>query len=510
MTMKHFKCNQTVLLDNKIIDILLIEDNPVEAELIQELFSQVQVNQFSLTHVQRLSQGIKKLMELTFDIILLDLSLPDSQGLNTVIQVKSQAPTTPIVVLTSLNDQKMAIQVVREGAQDYLIKGQFVGENLVRAIRYAIERERDREAIRQQAQRERILERMVEQIRRSLDLEEILHTTVTQVRQFLKTDRVLIYRYQADKSPNLLLEAADYSNSYPEVPAIHELLNLPEILSYHEQFIRVINNHNLSELKPKSINLHKQSILAIPICNSESDLKQPQSSVCHQLWGIIIAHHCTHNRQWKTWEIDCLNQLVKQVSIAIQQSELYQKVKTDNQHLQKLVKIDSLTGIANRRRFDQVLAEELVYSRQSLHPLSLILCDIDFFKAYNDTYGHWAGDDCLKEVAEAICQAAKRPSDLVARYGGEEFAVILSNTDNAGAFVVAQKIRYQMDKLKRPHAKSPIHPWVTLSLGIATTTPSQQLSSSELVQLADRALYKAKALGRDRIFSANSDPDFQL
>ncbi|MFW5666165.1 MAG: diguanylate cyclase domain-containing protein [Coleofasciculus sp.] len=508
--MNGLKCNQSVLLDSKILKILLIEDNRVEAELIQELFSELNPNQFAITHAQRLSQGIKKLIEFTFDIILLDLSLPDSQGLNTVIQVKAKAPTTPIVVLTSLNDQKLAIQVVREGAQDYLIKGQFAGENLVRAIRYAIERERDRESIRQQAKRERILERMVEQIRRSLDLEEILHTTVTQVRQFLKTDRVLIYRYQADKSPTMLLAAADYSNSYPEIPAIHELLNLPQILSYHEQFIQVINNQKISHLKPKLFNLHKQSVLAIPICNSESDLKKPQSPVYHRLWGIIIAHHCTPNRQWKTWEIDCLNQLVKQVSIAIQQSELYQKVKTDNQHLQKLVKIDSLTGIANRRRFDQALAEELICSRRNLTPLSLILCDIDFFKAYNDTYGHWVGDNCLKEVAEAICQAAQRPSDLVARYGGEEFVVILSHTDNPGAFIVAQKIRYQMDKLKRPHAKSPIHPWVTLSLGIATTTPSHQLSSSELVQLADRALYKAKALGRDRIFSANSDPDFQV
>jgi len=506
--MNKTQCNPTKLLDNSIINILLIEDNLVEAELIQELFSQVKANQFTLTHAQRLSQGIKKLMELTFDIILLDLSLPDSQGLNTVIQVKSQAPTTPIVVLTSLNDQKMAIQVVREGAQDYLIKGQFAGENLIRAISYAIERERDREAIRQQAQRERILERMVEQIRRSLDLEEILHTTVTQVRQFLKTDRVLIYRYRADQSPALLLEAADYSNSYSELPAIHELLNLPQLLSCNQQFIQVLNNPDPSELKPKSINLPKQSILAIPICNTESDLKHPQSSVHHQLWGIIIAHHCTHTRQWKTWEMDCLNQLVQQVSIAIQQSELYQKVKKDNQHLQKLVKIDSLTGIANRRRFDQVLAEELVCSRRNLTPLSLILCDIDFFKAYNDTYGHWVGDDCLKEVAQAICQAAQRPTDLVARYGGEEFAVILANTDNAGAFVVAQKIRYQMDSLKRPHAKSPIHSWVTLSLGIATTSPSRQLSLSEFVQLADRALYKAKALGRDRIFSANSHPDW--
>lgn len=508
--MNRLKCNQPVLSDSQTIKILLIEDNRVEAELIQELFSEVNTNQFAITHAQRLSQGIKKLIDFTFDIILLDLSLPDSQGLNTVIQVKAKAPTTPIVVLTSLNDQKLAIQVVREGAQDYLIKGQFAGENLVRAIRYAIERERDRESIRQQAKRERILERMVEQIRRSLDLEEILLTTVTQVRQFLNTDRVLIYRYQADQSPNWLLEAADYSDSYPYIPAINELLNLPKTLSGDEEFHQFINNIDQSNLEPKTLNLPDQSVLTIPICNSEANRQNPQHPVYSRLWGIIIAHHCTHFRKWRNWEIDCLNQLVKQVAIAIQQSELYQKVKTDNQHLQQLAKIDSLTKIANRRRFDQVLAEELLNSRRDLNPLSLILCDIDFFKAYNDTYGHLVGDDCLKEVAEAICQGAQRPSDLVARYGGEEFAVILSNTDNAGAFIVAQKIRYQMDQLKRPHAKSPIHPWVTLSLGIATTTPSGQLSPTELVELADRALYKAKALGRDRIFSANSDPDFQL
>ncbi|MFP5274875.1 diguanylate cyclase domain-containing protein [Coleofasciculus sp.] len=505
--MNELKCSSGILRDNQIIKILLVEDNVVEAELLKELFLQIKTTQFVLTHAQRLSHGLKYLIEFTFDIILLDLSLPDSQGLNTVVQVKAQAPTTPIVVLTSLNDQKMAIEVVRKGAQDYLVKGQFAGEGLVRAIRYAIERERDREAIRQQAKRERILERMVEQIRRSLDLEEILHTTVTQVRQFLKTDRVLIYRYQAEKSKTLLLEAADYSDGYPDIAAINELLNLPKKMSINENLIQLNNNRGESNLEPKSLTFHDQSVLAIPIRNSESDMKNPQS-IYHRLWGVIIAHHCTQSRQWATWEIDCLNQLVKQVAIAIQQSELYQKVKTDNQHLQQLVKIDSLTQIANRRRFDQVLADELLNSRRNLNPLSLILCDIDFFKAYNDTYGHLVGDDCLKQVAQAICQGAQRPTDLVARYGGEEFAVILANTDTAGAFVVAQKIRYQMDKLKRPHAKSPIHPWVTLSLGIATTTSSGQLSPTELVEKADRALYKAKALGRDRIFSANSDLDW--
>jgi diguanylate cyclase (GGDEF)-like protein/PAS domain S-box-containing protein len=170
-----------------------------------------------------------------------------------------------------------------------------------------------------------------------------------------------------------------------------------------------------------------------------------------------------------------------------------------NQELKKLAIVDSLTQLANRRWFDEYLAQEWRRMTREHQPLSLILCDIDFFKHYNDTYGHQAGDECLCQVATAIAAAAKRPADLVARYGGEEFAVILPNTPPLGAVRVAEEIRTIVKALKLPHPDSQVGQYITLSLGVAGTIPQSDRTAKILVTAADRALYQAKKEGRDRL-----------
>lgn len=135
-------------------------------------------------------------------------------------------------------------------------------------------------------------------------------------------------------------------------------------------------------------------------------------------------------------------------------------------------------------------------------PLSLILGDIDFFKAYNDTYGHPAGDQCLQQVAKAIDLAATRPGDLVARYGGEEFVVILPNTPPEGALQVAEEIQSNLRDLEIVHSDSRVGSYVTLSLGVASTIPSPESTSGMLIATADEALYEAKAAGRNKIHVA--------
>jgi PleD family two-component response regulator len=132
------------------------------------------------------------------------------------------------------------------------------------------------------------------------------------------------------------------------------------------------------------------------------------------LWGLLIAHHCSGPRVWQSFEIDLLASLATQLTIAIQQAELYDQLQGANQELQHLARFDSLTGIANRRRFDQYLDTTWLHMMRERQPFSLILCDIDCFKLYNDTYGHQAGDHCIQQVAKAISRAAQRPTDLVA------------------------------------------------------------------------------------------------
>lgn len=177
---------------------------------------------------------------------------------------------------------------------------------------------------------------------------------------------------------------------------------------------------------------------------------------------------------------------------------LCRELAVANQELKRLAHVDALTGLANRRRFDQYLDRVWHQLAPTQQPLSLILCDVDFFKLYNDAYGHPAGDECLRDIAAAIHQTVKRASDLVARYGGEEMVVVLPNTDATGALTLAQTIGDRIRSLRLPHEGSKISQYVTLSLGVACHVPQANLSCEALIADADAALYEAKRTGRDR------------
>ena len=164
--------------------------------------------------------------------------------------------------------------------------------------------------------------------------------------------------------------------------------------------------------------------------------------------------------------------------------------------LDQLAKQDPLTGVANRRHFNIELERALAHSQESGAPLSLILIDVDYFKRFNDHYGHQVGDMCLKEVAQALNRAVRTPSDLVARYGGEEFVLLLPNTDRQAAASVAQRLQDGLASLQLEHLASEVAPWVTVSQGIANNVSGE--GANQLLERADQALYRAKALGRNQ------------
>ena len=166
----------------------------------------------------------------------------------------------------------------------------------------------------------------------------------------------------------------------------------------------------------------------------------------------------------------------------------------------KLALLDGLTGIPNRRAFDEQLRREWFRALRNQTLLSLVMSDIDFFKAYNDAYGHLGGDDCLKQVATALF-ASMRLSDFAARYGGEEFVCILPETDNEGALITAERIRINVESLKIPHGESSVSPFVTLSLGVATLKLTEDFTPDSLIKMADTMLYMAKNKGRNRFES---------
>ncbi len=185
-----------------------------------------------------------------------------------------------------------------------------------------------------------------------------------------------------------------------------------------------------------------------------------------------------------------------------------ERLRKANETLYQISTVDALTGIANRRTYNECMEREWKKMLRNQSPLSLILVDIDFFKDYNDSYGHKAGDDCLRRVAHLIRQAVARPGDVVARYGGEEFAVILADTGAEGALHVAEKIRQTIVEQQIAHQTSSVIPYITISLGIGLIKPplTAGQSSETLFRAADAALYEAKKQGRNRCILSILEP----
>ena len=198
----------------------------------------------------------------------------------------------------------------------------------------------------------------------------------------------------------------------------------------------------------------------------------------------------------RTQSLQARNEVLVQQRLALE---------TSNQRLQRLVAVDALTGIANRRQFDRSLDRELRRARRDGQPLSLIFLDLDEFKRYNDTYGHARGDDVLRRVAHTLNETFRRGGDFVARYGGEEFAVVLPGVDARRAALYAERLRRRIWRLAIPNGAATTTDRVTISGGVATVPASMVASPDELLAAADKALYRAKCLGRNQIASAAVD-----
>ena len=181
-----------------------------------------------------------------------------------------------------------------------------------------------------------------------------------------------------------------------------------------------------------------------------------------------------------------------------------EELELANRALEKMALVDGLTQIANRRCFDDTLAKEWQRLKRTNQPISLLLGDIDFFKKFNDQYGHQEGDDCLRQVGKALAESVLRPADLVARYGGEEFVLLLPDVEADGALKVAERVLEAISALQIPHQDSEVSSTVSISIGAATLIPSDDQLPAALIALADEALYRAKEQGRNRVLLAGN------
>ena len=178
--------------------------------------------------------------------------------------------------------------------------------------------------------------------------------------------------------------------------------------------------------------------------------------------------------------------------------------------LEQLSQHDGLTNLANRRFFDVYLTGQIAVARRHRRTLSLVMLDVDHFKAYNDHYGHQAGDACLKQIAAALFSCCRRPADLVARYGGEEFTMVLPDTELGGAALIAEAAREAVAKLKIPNEHAASGPYVSISGGVAVLLRDADISAQQLIAAADQTLYRAKQLGRNRMVSVEPEPALEL
>lgn len=252
---------------------------------------------------------------------------------------------------------------------------------------------------------------------------------------------------------------------------------------------------------------------------------KPASVLCvpiqrERFEGVLYMENNLASGVFTGERVEVIRLLAAQASVAIENARLYEQVQDYsrtleekvaertarleqlNQELQYLADRDGLTGVANRRRGDAFLEESWARLRREQKRLSIIMLDVDHFKAFNDNYGHQAGDDCLVVVANALQEQLQRPGDMVARYGGEEFMIILPGTDVDGAALLAEKLRQVVEDLVIAHAYSSVASVVTISLGIATILPASDVGSELLLREADIALYRAKRLGRNQVCSA--------
>ncbi|BAU42384.1 GGDEF domain-containing protein [Leptolyngbya sp. O-77] len=315
-----------------------------------------------------------------------------------------------------------------------------------------------------------------------------------EARQFFQADRVLIGQFGKSWRCGVVVESVA-----PDQPQMIGMSILPEHLPqqggdwlqfYSHGNARVIAHLDQANLSPEAIAYWKQFRVqaALTVGLLQGD----------RLWGLLSVQQCHQPRIWERAEIDLIQQLALQVGIAIHQSELYRQLQYANQELAYLATHDQLTRVANRRYLDDYLQQEWNRATREGTPLSLVLCDVDYFKQYNDTHGHLAGDECLVEIAAAINRTLRRPADFVARYGGEEFAIVLPNTNQAGAACVVRRIQRELRKLINPLPSPVTNAPSTLSFGIVSVIPSSLSSPLKLLDQADQALYRAKARGRDR------------
>ena len=477
--------------------ILIVDDKTNNLQLLSRYLEN---DNYNILIAQSGKKAIHIAEAISPDLILLDVMMPKINGFKVCRRLKSKSQTKdiPIIFMTALAETKNKVQGFELGAVDYITKPVEKEELIARVKTHLSLRDLYQSSLKDAAQRKLLFE-ISDRIRRSLDLTIILETATKEIRTLLNCDFVGLTSLNNQK---VAIEA--YSpvegveiDSQKSFPYDYFCPSQDKYQSYLRGHIEVIEQPSSQDSFGAGSLSNLSSRLIVPILIKDTNYIEGFFSSAEDtmftsniLYGWLIADRYSPEHSWQSDEIDLLRELTTQLAIGIKQGLLHEQ-------LSQLALLDSLTRVYNRRSFDRQLKREWGRHKRVPAPLSLIMCDVDCFKIYNDAYGHQQGDKCLQQIAKAISSALKRPGDLLARYGGEEFVVILPQTTQSGAAKVGEMIRSAVKALEIPHHNSLVDSVVTVSLGVASTIPNAVDNPQLLIEAADLALYQAKDRGRD-------------
>jgi diguanylate cyclase (GGDEF)-like protein/PAS domain S-box-containing protein len=417
--------------------LLFVEDNLGDARLLREMFNEQNVHNTEVTHVERVSEAEKHLAEHAVDVVLLDLGLPDAHGLEAVRRVRAAAPRVPLVVLTGLDDETLATQALQEGAQDFLIKGQIETRGLLRALRYAIERNTMDEALFEEKERAQVTLNSIG--------DAVACTDISGNLTFLNV--------VAEKLTGWSWQEAG-GRPMAEVFRILNTTNRETISNPMEMAVGCDQTLHL----PSNCILVRRDGFEIPIEDSVAPIHDRDGEAT----GAVIVF--------------------RDVSAA---RAMALEITHSAEH-------DFLTGLPNRMLFNGRVAQAIVLAQRHKKQVAVLFLDLDGFKHINDSLGHPIGDKLLQSIAERLVECV-RASDTVSRQGGDEFVVLLSEMERPeDAAITARRM---LQAVAKPHSINQHDLHVTTSIGVSIY-PDDGPDAETLIKNADTAMYQAKEKGR--------------
>lgn len=460
----------------KTVRILLVEDNPDQRELTTHAFEQTDVTAI-LTGVDSGMEALEKLTQHRFDAIILDYSLPKMNGVEVLSQIRERGCMTPVVMVTGQGDEGIAVEAMKRGAYDYIMKSSQYLETLPMVVFKAIEQYRTKTHLEEASSRARRLYETCLTVTTQLRVDALMENLVKGGQKLLQTQGAVLVlcdpiseRILAWKAYGLEIGSSAFGGSISEIGLLGSafLEGSPVVVDEPEQQVQWA--------KTPTHRPPIRQLLSVPIVRQG------------QIGGVLTVVNRQEEGSFEQADVDALSTLAVHAAVAIDNAQLLEEAE-----IRAIT--DSLTGLFNHREFHKKLIEEMERSGRYSKAFSLLMIDIDHFKMFNDTHGHPVGDAILKEIVKIISQSI-RNVDIAARYGGEEFAIVLPETYGDSAMVVAERMRGAI-------ASTPFvvptgtETFLSVSIGVASY-PNDADTSEALIVAADEALYLAKDRGRNQ------------